>query len=286
MNSQPFFRMWERSHVHDKERDLLGPEAFYSTVEYLKGSLVGSPRLLAKFRRASRLSLVLSVWLIQSIVVLISKFSLDASIEYRIVNPPIWVAQIDIQFYMDRTMTLQALATTFVVPVSMGLLLLFRTLLSSYIARKMGQHVELSSSAMAMSTLCLPEAARVLALSLYRVATMSPLVVTYDLIRADSVWWLAQLAEQARAILDSFYKFDVKTSLLIGGPFLLWEIFLLYRAFRYTFNLDREDAAWATAALGAFQIWVAVKFPISLVVPRYYLDPFNFRFQAPVGGVG
>ena len=272
--------------MREKDRDLLGPEAFYTAVEYLKGSLVGSPQLLAKFRKASRLSLVLSAWLIQSLVVLISKFSLDASIKYQIVNPPLWVAQIDIQFYLDRTMTLQALATAFVVPASMGLLLLFRTLLSSYIAGKMGQRVELSSSAMAMSTLCVPEALRVLALSLHRVVTRGPVVVIYDLIRADSVWWLAKLAEQARSILDTVYRFDAGTALLIGGPFLIWEIFLLHRIFRHTFNLDAEDAAWATAALGAFQVWMAVKFPISPIVPRYYLDPFNFRFQAPVGGVG
>ncbi|MDK2464840.1 MAG: hypothetical protein QI223_08735 [Candidatus Korarchaeota archaeon] len=265
---------------------LLGAEAFYTFSEYLRGAFIGSKELYVKLGRASSLKILVSMWVVQSVVVLASKLALDSGIRYEVANLPPWVANIDVIFYSDRAMTLQAVASAFIIPALMGLLMVVRGALASYVARRMGRDLPLSAAVMATSPVLVPEALRAVALVAAKRLTVGNLVILYDLSVAYSPKLLQELSVKTLSDLQRYYSFDLTTSAIVGAAFLVWEAFLIYRAFRYSVGLERENSAWATAAIMIFQGWLALKYPLSPIVPKYFLDPLNFRFAPAAGGFG
>jgi len=272
--------------VESGDERLLGTEALYTLREYMRGALVGREDLFIKLGRASNLKILSLVWLIQSVTALAAKLALDAGIVYRAVNLPPWVASIDVHYYSDRAMSLQAVASAFVIPLVLGNFLIIRGALASYVARRMGRAIPLSGAVMALSPIMFPDGLRAAAVVLAKRAASGGLEVVYDLSVAAHPRLLQRLAEEAMGMVEEYYAFDLQLTALVSAPFLIWEAFLVYRAFSRSVGLGAEDSAWATAAIMVLQSWLALRYSLSPVMPKYFLDPLNFRFTPPMSGLG
>ena len=259
-------------------RGIRGRAALVSARELLTRGLLGDPGVMERLARSSRLDVAMALWLLQVALTITACVALNRGVEYTYSDFPPWASPLDARVEEDRVLTISHLVSLLVTAPTLLVLMLGRGVLLKFAAEKMGGRMELWPAVTAVSLTLVPHSLRSLTAAVLRAAT-SPVTIHYDLDAAYSTVEMAKLAQYASSTLDSYYSLPAWMVAAVSIPFLAWEAAILYSALRSGAGLGRRQAAWGTAAMLAVSAWISVRFTVSPWIPRFFVDPFYFRYR-------
>ncbi|RLG42801.1 MAG: hypothetical protein DRO05_00050 [Thermoproteota archaeon] len=272
--------------MSDRERTILGREALYSLREFLKASL-GSKEVFIKISRASKLEAFFLFWLLQSFLVIVGNYMVSGRIKYNYVNIPYWVTSADIWMIEDRAMNMAVIKSLLVAPGLLIALNLFRILIMKLLGERLGGEAYLSSAVTAFATTLVPECFRVVTIyGLQLLRLPSQIVIDFDLFNAKSARYLMSLGSKVAQQLSEIYQFNPWDVLIVTSIFLFWETYLFYRIFRIVYKLDVKGATIATLIISTVTGWINALFSLVPWLPKFYVDPYEFRPPPPPVPVG
>ncbi|GEM_PF-3527357 len=272
--------------MKDSERPILGKEALYSFREFFKASL-GSEKMFSRISRASKLEVFFLLWLLQSSLIIIGNYLVSARIRYNYLNVPQWVTSADIWIVEDRAFNLAVIKSLLVVPGFLIAMILCRIFVMKVVGERLKGEAYLSSAITAFSATLVPECFRVIAMYATHLFRLPPeVIVNFDLSGAKSSRYLASLGVKVTQELYNIYEFRPWDVLVITSIFLAWETYLFYKIFRIIYGLEVNKAIIATFILSTITGWMNIYSSLIPWVPKYFVDPFEFRPPPPPVPVG
>ncbi len=272
--------------MEERKRPILGREALYSIMEFFRASL-GSEKMFLRISRASKLEVFFLLWLVQSFFIVIGNYEVSARIRYNYMNIPYWITSADIWLIEDRALNMAVMKSLLLVPGVSMVLILARVLIMKVLGEGLKGKAYFSSAVTAFSTTLVPECLRVIAIyAIHLLRLPSEVIIDYDLAEAKSTRYLAYLATKISQDLQTIYKFNKWDVIVISLIFLAWETYLFYKTFGLVYELSAKRAMIASFILSAATASIIVYSSLIPWIPKFYINPFEFRFLPPSVPVG
>jgi len=272
--------------MEKKKRPILGREALYSIMEFFRASL-GSEEMFLKISRASKLEVFFLLWLLQSFLVVLGNYKVSARIKYNYMNIPYWITSADIWLIEDRALNMVVMKSLLIVPAVLIIMILARVFIMKLLGEGLRGKAYFSSAVTAFSTTLVPECLRIIAIyTIHLLRLPQEVIIDFDLEEAKSTRYLAYLATKVAQELQTIYKFNQWDVVVIGLIFLAWETYLFYKTFRLVYELGDKRAIMASFILSAATGLIIFYSSLTPWTPKFYVNPFEFRFLPPSVPVG
>ncbi len=265
----------------EKKRPILGRKALYSMLEFFKASF-GSDKMFVRISRASKLEVFFFLWLLQSLLIIVGNYQISSRIKYNYMNIPYWISSSDIWLIEDRALNMVVLKSLLIVPSVLIATILARILVMKALGEGLKGSAYFSSAITAFSTTLIPECLRITAIyTLHLLRLPSEVVIDFDLAEAKSTRHLAYLATKVLEELQSIYRFNEWDVFVVSLLFLVWEAYLFYKTFRLIYELEFRKAVLASFILSVATGAIIIYFSLTTWTPKFFIDPFEFRFVPP-----